>query len=289
MAAGDLLEREGAVAVLEQALAAARAGGGCLVFVSGDAGVGKTALVRAFCSQSATDARVLVGACDGLRTPRPLGPFADIARATGGRLGQLVSEGAAGGSVFDALADELRGPGQTVVVLEDLHWADEATLDTLGLLGRRVEQLGALVLATYRSDELPRTHPLRIVLGDLATAGGVLRVQLEPLSPAAVDELAGPHGIDADELHAKTGGNPFFVTEVLASGSAEVPGTIRDAVLARAARLTRPARDLLDAVAIVPQRTEIWLLEAIAGELSAALEECLASGMLQAQSLIHLS
>jgi len=226
---------------------------------------------------------VLVGACDGLRTPRPLGPFADIARATSGRLRQLVSEGAACGSVFDALADELRGPGQTVVVLEDLHWADEATLDTLGLLGRRIEQLGALVIGTYRTDELPHTHPLRIVLGDLATAAGVLRVQLDPLSPAAVAQLAEPYVIDADELHAKTGGNPFFVTEVLASGSSDVPGTIRDAVLARAARLTAPARDLLDAVAIVAQRTELWLLEAVADELSAALDECLASGMLQAE------
>jgi DNA-binding CsgD family transcriptional regulator/tetratricopeptide (TPR) repeat protein len=281
IAAGDLLEREGAVALLEQALVATRTGGGSLVFVSGDAGVGKTALVRAFCSHSAREARVLVGACDGLRTPRPLGPFADIARMTGGRLGQLVSEGGTGGSVFDALADELRGPDHTVIVLEDLHWADEATLDTLGLLGRRVEQLSALVLATYRSDELPLTHPLRIVLGDLATAGSVFRVQLEPLSPAAVADLVGPCSIDADELHAKTGGNPFFVTEVLASGSAEVPRSIRDAVFARAARLTTPARDLLDAVAIVPQHTELWLLEAMADELSAALDECLASGMLQ--------
>src|SRR5262249_19181023 len=161
--------------------------------------------------RSAADARVLVGACDGLRTPRPLGPFADIGRATSGRLEQLVSEGTAARSVFDALADELRGPGQTVVVLEDLHWADEATLDVLGLLGRRVEQLGALAIVPYRTDELHRTHPLRIVLGDLATAEGVRRVGLQPLSLASVAELAAPHGVDADKLHAKTGGNPFFV------------------------------------------------------------------------------
>jgi DNA-binding CsgD family transcriptional regulator len=165
-------------------------------------------------------------------------------------------------------------------VIEDVHWSDEATLDILGLLGRRVQQLGALVVVTYRTDELPRTHPLRIVLGDLATVAGVVRLHLEPFSLEAVAELAAPHGVDPDDLHAKTAGNPFFVTEVLASGSVEIPATIRDAVLARATRLAGPARDLLDAVAIVPQRTELWLLEAIAGEVLAALEECLASGML---------
>jgi AAA ATPase-like protein len=280
-AAAELLEREGAIAALEDALDEARAGHGCLAFVSGEAGVGKTALVRSFCA--AADARVLVGTCDGLHTPPPLGPFVDIARMTGGRLGVVVPEGAAPRSVYDALVDELRAAGDTVVVLEDLHWADEATLDTLGLLGRRIERLGALVVATYRTDELPRTHPLRIVLGDLATAAGVRRLQLDPLSPSAVAHLAEPYGLDAAELHAKTGGNPFFVTEVLASGSAEVPDTVRDAVLARAARLSGQAHDLLEAVAIVPQRCELSLIEAIANDASNALEECLASGMLRVE------
>ena len=283
MAQSSLLERADALAALGQALADARAGYGRVVLVSGDAGVGKTALVRTFCAQSASNLRVLVGACDGLRTPRPLGPFADIAQSVGGRLGRLVSAGASGGSVFDAVADELRGAEPTILVLEDLHWADEATLDLVGLLGRRVEQLGALIIATYRADELPRTHPLRIVLGDLATIAGVRRVRPEPLSPTAVAELAAAHAVDVADLHAKTGGNAFFVTEVLASGSAEVPPTIRDAVLARAARLGQAARDLLDAVAIVPQRMELELLEAIASAPSAVLDECLASGMLHVE------
>ncbi|HET8607522.1 MAG TPA: AAA family ATPase [Gaiellaceae bacterium] len=281
-AAGDLLERADAFAALEEALAAARHGEGRLVFVSGDAGIGKSALVRAFCASCAGE-RILIGACDGLRTPRPLGPLVDIAAAVGGPLEQAVAAGDTALSAFDALVDELRSQPDTVVVLEDVHWADEATLDILGLLGRRVEQLGALVVATYRSDELTRTHPLRIVLGDLATVEGIVRLHLEPLSAEAVAELAAPHGVDAADLHAKTAGNPFFVTEALASGSAEVPATIRDAVLARAARLCGPARELLDAVAIVPQQTALWLLEAIAGATLGALDECLASGMLQAE------
>jgi DNA-binding CsgD family transcriptional regulator len=280
----DLLERDAALASLEDAHAAVRRGTGRLVFVAGDAGIGKSALVRAFCCQFPGAVRVLVGACDGLGTPRPLGPLVDIATAVGGRLEHAVTAGESLQVVFGALTEVLRSGRETVVVLEDVHWADEATLDILGLLGRRVEQLGVLAIVTYRSDELPRAHPLRIVLGDLATVSGVARAHLAPLSLQAVATLATPYGVEAAELHAKTAGNPFFVTEALASGSADVPGTIRDAVLARAARLSRQARELLDAVATVPQRTELWLLEAIAGETLDAVDECLTSGMLRAEA-----
>jgi DNA-binding CsgD family transcriptional regulator/tetratricopeptide (TPR) repeat protein len=275
----ELLEREGASSVLAQAFADARRGQGRLVFVLGDAGIGKSALVRAFCA-SAAPQRLLVGACDGLRTPRPLGPLVDIAATVGGGLEAAVASGQPLHGVFDAFVEELRCSRGAVVVLEDVHRADEATLDILGRLGRRVEQLGALVVATYRADELPRTHPLHVVLGDLATVPGVVRVRLEPLSRQAVALLAGPHGVDAADLHAKTGGNPFFVTEALASGSSEMPATVRDAVLARTARLGTRAHDVLDAVAIVPERAELWLLEAIAGDALDALDDCLASGVL---------
>jgi DNA-binding CsgD family transcriptional regulator len=275
----ELLERDAERAALEEALARAQRGQGRLVLVSGEAGIGKSALVRGFCAGVPKSARVLLGACDGLRTPRPLGPFADIGLDLGGRLGAAIAAGEAAPKVFEALVGELSS-GTTIVAIEDVHLADEATLDVLALLGRRAEQLGVLVLATYRSDELPRDHPLRIVLGGLATAAGVVRLQLEPLSLAAVTTLATPHGVDPEELHARTDGNPFFVTEVLASGRGELPATVRDAVLARTARLGPPARDLLDAVAIVPQRGELWLLEAVLGD-TAALAECLASGVLR--------
>ena len=277
----ELLERDGQIALLQDAFTEAEAGQGRLVFVSGEAGIGKSALLRRFCAEVSDSARVLVGACDGLRTPRPLGPFADIALAVAGELGAAISSGQPAPAVFEALVGELASARTAVVAIEDVHLADEATLDMLGLLGRRVEQLGVLVLATYRSDELPRTHQLRILLGDLATATGVVRLRLEALSPAAVTVLAEPYGIDGEELYGKTQGNPFFVTEVLASGAADVPATVRDAVLARTARLSERARDLLDIVAVVPQRTELWLLEAVAGEALGALDECLASGVLQ--------
>jgi hypothetical protein len=147
----ELLERDPAFAVLEDALASARSGEGRLVFVSGDAGVGKSALVRSFTARFG--GRALVGSCDGLQTPRPLGPFVDI-----GVRGETPR------AVFEALVDELRSSDPTVVVVEDAHWADEATLDAVGLIGRRVQGLRALVVVTFRADELQRTHPLLITL-----------------------------------------------------------------------------------------------------------------------------
>ncbi|MCW3064459.1 MAG: family ATPase, partial [Solirubrobacterales bacterium] len=275
-----LLERAEPLAALEERVDALRGDGhGRLVLVSGEAGIGKTALVRAFCER-ARPTRVLWGGCDALRTPRALGPFVDIAEQTGGELGTVVGRGATPGAVVTALSSELRR-APAIVVLEDLHWADGATLDVLRLVARRIDALPALVVATYRDDELHRAHQLRIALGELP-ARAADRLALTPLSPDAVAALVGVTGVDAGELHRRTAGNPFFVTEVLAAAGGEIPDTVRDAVLARAARLDDDARVLLDAVAIEPARAELWLLEALA-EGEAGLDACLASGMLRAE------
>jgi DNA-binding CsgD family transcriptional regulator/tetratricopeptide (TPR) repeat protein len=278
--AGDLLERADALATVEDALAGVRDGSpGRLLFIGGEAGVGKTALLRRFYDRQAHSARILWGACDALITPRPLGPFLDLAQATGGGVLELVEGGAKPHQLTTALLRELAAQVPTVVVLEDVHWADEATLDVLRLLGRRLGGVPTLVLASYRDDELERTHPLRILLGELGTGATIGRLKVDPLSPEAVASLARPFGVDADALYRKTGGNPFFVTEALASGGAEIPQTIRDAVLARCARLSARARKLLDAVAVVPSAVPVWLLEALVEDTD-GLDECLASGML---------
>jgi hypothetical protein len=178
---------------------------------------------------------------------------------------------------------ELPARAPTVFVLEDVHWADEATLDVLRLLARRVEKVPALIVATYRDDELDRAHPLRLVVGELATSQTVARLKLAPLSPAAVAQLAEPHAVDADELYRKTAGNPFFVVEALAAHAEERPHTVRDATGARAARRGPTARQLLEAVAVVPPQAELWLLEALAGAPIDGLDECLTSGMLTSE------
>jgi hypothetical protein len=137
-----------------------------------------------------------------------------------------------------------------------------------------------MVVVTYRDDEVGPGHPLRRVIGDLATARWVRRLELPALTREAVATLARPRGIDPDRLHQTTGGNPFFVTEVLGSSGREVPPTVRDAVLARAGRLSPLARGALDAAAVVPDGVEPALLEAVAGADAAAVDECVTAGML---------
>jgi DNA-binding CsgD family transcriptional regulator len=275
-----LLERQGELDALAALLDDVREQRrGWLVLVAGEAGVGKTALLQRFCGERRNSARILWGACDALYTPSPLGPLIEVAQSSGGEVEALVHGAAKPYEVATALMHELGRHAPSVLVLEDVHWADEATLDVVRLLGRKVEGVPALVVVSYR-DELDRVHPLRVLAGELSTGRAVRRLRVDPLSPEAVARLAEPHGVDAVALYRSTGGNPFFVTEVLAAADAEIPNTVRDAVLARAARLSPGARDLLDAVAAVPPRGETWLLEALAPEAIDRVEECLASGML---------
>ena len=173
---------------------------------------------------------------------------------------------------------ELRERGPTILVLDDVHWADEATLDVLRLLGRRATETGALVLASFRDDELDRAVQLRLVVGDLGGLASRLKIAPLSLSAVAVAELSATRGVDARELYRKTAGNPFFVTEVLSSPGEAIPDTVRDAVLARAARCSREARLLLEAVAVVPGQIEMWMLEEIAGPVVDRLGECLTFG-----------
>ena len=282
-AVDELLERSAQLATLSEALTAVRAtSAGRMLLVGGEAGVGKTMLLRDFCGRQDDRLRILWGACDGLLTPGPLDPLFDIAESTGGELEALVSREARPHEVAGALIRELDGGRVTIVVIDDLHWADEATLDVLRLLARKIGSVPALVLATYRDTELDRAHPLRIVVGELATNRAVARVAVPPLSSAAVAQLAAPFGVDAEVLYRKTSGNPFFVSEVLAAGTPDVPSTVRDAVLARMARLSPPGQRLLEAIAIAPAHAELWLLERIAAAELDQLEECLASGMVTA-------
>lgn len=275
-----LLERELFLDRLESAHEHALAGHGRLVFVEGEAGAGKTALVRHFCEQHSGRSRILWGTCDALFTPRPLGPILDIASAAEPAFGDLMLGNAIPFHVAAAVVEELGEHAPSILVLEDVHWADEATLDVLRLVARRLDSVPALLIATYRGEALEAAHPLRIVLGELTSGPSIERLHLESLSPASVAELAEPNAVDPDELHRVTGGNPFFVTEVLASPGEQIPETVRDAVLARAARLSSGAREVVEAVAIAPTSTDLRLLEALTGTIDGRLDECLASGML---------
>jgi DNA-binding CsgD family transcriptional regulator/tetratricopeptide (TPR) repeat protein len=276
----ELLERSEQLTTLAEIFATVvETGRGRMALVSGDAGIGKTSLVQRFCDRAVGSGRALWGTCDVLFTPRPLGPLLDIAEATGGDLAEAVQREAVPYEVAAAVGGLLEQRPATVLVLEDVHAADEATLDVVRLLARRVDGLPALVIVTYRDVGLDRWHPLRVVLGEIAAGSHIDRLRLAPLSREAVADLATPHGAAADELYLKTAGNPFFVTEALAAEGEEIPATVRDAVLGRSARLSPGARALLDAIAVAGSEAELWLLDALASDSARDLEECIASGI----------
>ncbi|WP_250214156.1 ATP-binding protein [Acrocarpospora catenulata] len=277
----DLLERSSLLDELSGVLAATAAAGH-VVLIAGEAGIGKSALVNRFTERHSGEARFLFGACDPLLTPRALGPLHDLGRETGGRLAALLADGSPREHLFAALLDELdQRSRRQVVVIEDAHWADEATLDLLLFLGRRIERTRALLIVTYRDDELTVEHPLRAVLGRLPQ-NTVRRLRPAPLSEAAVAELARRVGRPATGLHALTGGNPLLVGEVLAARDAGVPLTVRDLVLARFAGLPPEAQEVVRLVAVVPTRAELWLLEEAMGPKAAAADAGVAAGLLVA-------
>jgi DNA-binding CsgD family transcriptional regulator len=278
----DLLERDIFLEDLDRLLGQAANGQGHLVFIAGEAGVGKSSLVDEFVSVVRDSARPLRGSCDPLSTPRPLGPLIDIADQVGGELGDLLRESGQRHQVFSSYLGLLGEGGKpNLVVIEDVHWADEATLDLLRFTGRRIEQTPALVLATFRDDEVGPGHPLRLVLGDLATSPAIQRMSIPRLSRDGVEQLAEGSGMDAGQLYSQTGGNPFFVTEVLASGTTGVPATVRDAVFARADRLSYAARSVLDVAAVIGFTSEALLLEDVAGPDADAADECVSRGVLR--------
>ncbi len=275
----ELLERERYLADLATWLRAAAESSGCVALVGGEAGIGKTALLQEFSVQQ-QGTRVLWGACDALFTPRPLAPLHDIARQTQGALLAAVESAANRDAIFAAALDVLEREQQTLIVFEDMHWADEATLDLLKFLGRRIHRTHTMLVVTYRDDEVGPRHPLKAVIGDLPRAN-VHRMVLSPLSESAVADLATRAGRPSEGLHDATGGNPLFVTEVLATDGDAVPVTVRDAVLARAARLSPVAREIAELVCVVPGKAEPWLLEQAARPDEAGIEGCLSIGMVR--------
>jgi len=277
----DLLERGPALDALAGYLSNAAAGKGCLVLVGGEAGIGKSSVVRRFSQLQSPGTRVLWGACDGLFTPRPLGPLLDIAGQLGGRLAELFTGPAPREQLFTAFLRELNGPQRTVAVFEDVHWADEATLDLLRFIGRRLASAPSLLIVTYRDDEV--RAPLQIVLGDLASLGGVAQLKLSPLSEEAVATLARERGVDPVRLYRRTAGNPFFVTEVLAAEAGGIPLTVRDAILARAGRLSPPARAVVDTASLIGTSAEISLLVEVLQPDPSAIDECVGGGIVRAE------
>lgn len=277
----ELLERNPQIAELSRHLRDAGTAAGKVVLLSGEAGAGKSALVEEFTQGGAGDARLLWGHCDALQTSRVLGPVNEVVAAF-----KSLSDGHHPSALsrevlFPWLLERLSPPNPvSIMILEDLHWADEATLDFIRFIGRRIHRTRCLLIATYRDDELAPTHPLRGVLGDL-TGQHTTRIHLSALSLAAVEQLARGSGRSGRQVYDVTGGNPFFVRELLSAPENTVPETVRDAVLTRVLQCSPAARELAELVSLMPGRTENWLTASLLGEFGRAADEAVMRGLLR--------
>jgi DNA-binding CsgD family transcriptional regulator/tetratricopeptide (TPR) repeat protein len=274
----ELVEREADLHQLRLALTAA-AERGQVALVAGEAGIGKTSLLRTL---AATHGAVWWGACDALQTPHPLAPLLDIARETGARFATALAGPRP--ALFEAVLGELRAAATPLLmVIEDAHWADDATLDLVKFLGRRIERTRALLVVSFRDDEVGATHALRRVIGELPPTAQ-LRIELPRLTQAGVETLARAALRSPDGLFAATHGNPFFVTELLRHPIDQVPRSVQDLVLARYARLDAPAQAIARLVSIVPSQIERWLVDELLGPQLVELGACLDSGLLVADA-----
>ncbi len=279
----ELIERNQQLQKLTDAWGQVKAGRGRLALVSGEAGIGKTSLVERFVSEQSRSARVLWGSCDALFSPQPLGPFISIAVQIQSDLLRLIQSGADRLSFSTEFFAHLqKSPAPVIVVLEDLHWADEATLDVVKFLGRRIQQTKTFLILTYRDDEVSSKHPLWFLLGDFP-AHLTHRIALPLLSPGAVDRLAQQATRRLEGLYRVTGGNPFFVTEIIASDTEGVPPSVRDAVLARFSRLSPAAKDIVELASLIPGAAETWLIQDILHPDPTALDECVERGILHSR------
>jgi DNA-binding CsgD family transcriptional regulator/tetratricopeptide (TPR) repeat protein len=267
----ELLERGHALEALGAAHASAKRGEGRVVFVAGEPGIGKTSLVNRFLEGLEPGSRVLFGSCDDLTIPRPLGPFRDFAGVVSFELARALATGAAPHEIQTLLVEELEAPPRpTALVLEDVHWADEATLDSITLVGRRIGSLPALLVVTFRGGEAPPGHPLHAAVGAVPADAAVF-LELAPLSRDAVATLAGDR---SGTVYATTRGNPFYVTELLACPvDGSLPQSVTNAVRGRASRLDPPSRRLLEIVSVVPNRVPVSVLDAVMPEWPTAAEE----------------
>jgi predicted ATPase len=278
-----LLERQTQLQQLEALLADAARGHGRVAALAGEAGAGKTTLVEAFIGRVGQGAAIFRSACEDLSVPDPLGPLYDLARDAQWALPQAIDhrQGQRLPLFSDALEVFEAKAGSSLLVIEDLHWADDATLDFVRFLGRRIVNTRILLLLTARTDRSEGQMRVRRALGEIP-AGNVVRIEVPLLSEAAVLSLAASAGRDGDAIYRATAGNAFFVTELLcAENETALPASVRDAVLARAERLSPGARSMLDAVSVFPRRADAWALQGLCGIASAGqLAECVSNGLL---------
>ncbi|WP_433018061.1 ATP-binding protein [Kribbella sp. CA-294648] len=247
---------------------AALRGQGSVALLAGQAGIGKTTLIELFASSLDRRIRVLRGRCDDMLIAAPLRPLREAARDSGG----LLERALAAEEHLDlptAVIDELASP--TVLILEDVQWADDATLDVIRYLARRINRLPAILVMSYRSAEIDG-HPLRRTMGTL-TESWVHRIELEPLSIEGVRQLAAGSGRDPEELYRLTGGNPFYLSEVLDAPDGDIPNSVTDAVLRRLHALGDEAVAAVEQLSVIPGPMPVEHLAGLLGDTVKFVED----------------
>lgn len=277
-----LLERDGQLDALRAEHAEAFAGRGRIVALVGEGGAGKTSLAEAFLAALPATTRVLRSACENLTIPDPLGPLHDLARETDWPIERYLGDaGSERLPLFSAALSAIAARDRvTVLVIEDLHWADDATIDFVRFVGRRIGQLSLLLLVTARDDSSDGRRRLARALADMP-AERVTRLDIPPLSPNAVSTLASTSGQNGAAIYAASAGNAFLATELIRAGDGELPDSVRDATLARSERLSAEGRAALAVVSIFPRRVEPSVLAAMLDGAERGLSDCIAAGMLE--------
>lgn len=252
-----LIEREGLLASLQKHFEDISDGEGHCVFISGEAGIGKTALVKAFCKKQSDECSIYHGACDALFTPRPLAPLYDILWQVNKERWPTSPSSKERSALFANFFQELSAKkGKLLIVFEDIHWADEGTLDFIRFFARRIYQLPCLFILTYRDNEIHSMHPLRNVLGQLPP-DSFTKLLVTRLSKQAVVEMATQKGYSGEDVYSVSGGNPFYVNEILASYSPGVPDNIKDSILSVYERQKEGTKNAWQIWSVMPEGLEV--------------------------------
>ncbi|HEU5168715.1 MAG TPA: LuxR C-terminal-related transcriptional regulator [Chitinophagaceae bacterium] len=264
----ELVERDNFLSMMHETFDEVITGEGHCILISGEAGIGKTSLVRFFFNEKKEDCQIYFGACDALFTPRPLSPVYDIALQIKDKTWDTDDRSMLFTGIFRELEIQKKA---SLIIVEDIHWADEATFDFLKFFIRRITQLHCLLLITYRDSEIHSSHPLRTVLGQLPP-DFFTRLQLSPLSRGAVETMAAAKGYKGEDVYSISGGNPFYVNEILASYSTGIPDNIKDSILSVYNRQNEKTKQVWQILSVIPSGLEVKYLEKLEPYYSEAIE-----------------
>src|SRR5204863_4551384 len=223
----EFIEREDFLTTMNRRFKEIATEEGHCFFIMGEPGIGKTSLVKVFLNQVEDISTQYVCACDSLFTPRPLAPLYDLALQLKVDWSDKIDSIFSRAELFTRFLEELtRKNTPIILVFEDIHWADEATLDFIKFLARRISRIKCLFVLTCRDEEIHQHSPKRNLFGDLPP-DTFTRVELTPLSRQAVQKLADEKGYNGEDVYTISGGNPFYVSEMLASYSPGVPSNVK--------------------------------------------------------------